>query len=224
MRLSVLLTTYNRTEIALKTIAHVLENLEYEDYFFLIADDGSDEGHLATLCQACGPKFLDALDVQRKGVGVGMNWGLLRSVELGAEHIMILEDDWALVQKFNPAPAMGLLSDDHNDIGMIRYGYLSPGPRGEIITGSGKLWLKLQQYAEFQYTYAGHASIRHIKFHRYYGMFTEGLSPKLNELDFCAKVNAKPAGPRVAWCMDYGDQGPFVHIGAVSLGGIEPAK
>ena len=222
-RVAVLLTTYNRTELALRTIRGILDYFQYPDWFFLMGDDGSEDGHLSRLVDACGEHFLDAYNSGHRGVGHNSNWGLRRAKELGAEIVLLLEDDWELRAPFDAIPHVNLLTN-HSDIGMIRLGYLSYGPRGEIITREGKLWLKFRPYPEYQFTYAGHAHLLHSRFHDTIGYFSEGLAPGANELDFCGKVNRHPDAPAIVWCLDYGTWGPFAHIGSQSLADIEPNK
>lgn len=218
MKLTILLTTYMRTELAVRTVESALKNIVNVETQLLIYDDGSDNDNREVLREKFSP--LDMYNGNRRGVGHGMNWGLARAKELDSEHIMILEDDWELVSPLDPIPAMNLTAKE--DYGMVRYGYLSNGPRGTIIGDEGKLWLKMEPYQQFQYTYAGHPSIKHTSFHNFYGKFTEGLSPKQNELNFCSRVNQKPDGPSILWCLDYGYMGPFHHIGTESIGDIAP--
>lgn len=218
MKLTVLLTTYKRTKLAIQTIQSTINNLRYDNYQIIIYDDGSPEGHVKALRDVCDP--VDVYVGNRKGVGHGMNWGIRRAAELDSNYVLTLEDDWELVKPLNPVPAMKLL--ENPEFGMVRFGYLSAGAKGKLISGQHKLWFKFEPYEKFQYSYAGHPSIKHARFHKEYGMFAEGLSPKQNELNFCSKVNQKPNGPAILWCMDYNYMGPYHHIGTESLGDISP--
>ncbi len=222
-KVSIILTTYKRTDVAIKTVEGIKSFLHYDsDPIWLVSDDGSGPEHKDAIREAIGPDAtLDMFDSNRRGVGVGMNWGLRRSWELGAEYHMILEDDWELTAPFDLSPHMGLLQHEEN-IGMIRMGYLSYGLQGTLLPLQKKLWWIFDQYPNYQYTYSGHASLRHRRFHDHYGMFAEGIAPGLTELDMCAKINKRMKGPRIAWLSAWGNQGPFAHIGSVSLADVEP--
>lgn len=212
----VLLTTYTRTEIALKTIRGVKENFLWPNLGWVITDDSTGGDHLKLLRDEIGGSY--AVEVydnkNRLGVGHNMNWGLRKIWEMGAELTLVLEDDWLCEKPFDPTSAVDLLMNN-TDIGMVRWGYLSAGLNADIISRENHLWLKFNQNGD-QYLYTGHASLRHKRFHQSVGMFTEGLRPGANELDFCAKYNAKGT-PSIAWDLDYGHTGSFVHIGNVSL-------
>ena len=218
----ILLTTFNRTELALITINSVLANLRYENIKILIADDGSDEGHLSQVREACGDYCVDAYNSQRRGVGHGMNWGLKRTRELGGQILLVLEDDWEILKPLSIDTHIRLLLN-HEDIGMIRFGYLSAGLNGTVIARENHLWLRLDANGN-QYRYAGHPHLCHLRLHDEVGFFKEGLAAGANELNFSGRYNALPAPPSIVWDMNYGHQGPFCHIGSESLADIEPEK
>lgn len=218
-KIAIGLTTYNRTGMALKTISAIKENLK-ADFFFLVYDDGSDGNHRSVVREAAQP--LDLYNGERRGVGHGMNWILRRSLELGSDLVMILEDDWELTRPLNLDTHIRLL--ENQDVGMVRFGYLSIGLTGEVIAAEGHLWLSFIRNG-YQYVYAGHPSLRSVnKLHERVGFFSEGLSPKQNELNFCAKYNAAINPPAIVWDMNYGHMGPFAHIGNESIGDISPSE
>lgn len=218
----ILLTTFQRTECAIKTVRAVKQNLLWPNIGFVVTDDTSDGDHLDRIMEEIGGTYaVHRYDnAAHKGVGHNMNYGLRKIWEFGAELTMILEDDWELVNPFDPTPHVRLLMN-HSDIGMIRLGYLSVGLAGELISREDHLWMQLQRNGN-QYVYAGHASLRHLRFHQRVGMFTEGLRPGANELDFGGRYNKIPNPPAIVWDMDYGRIGPFHHIGSESLADVEP--
>ena len=99
-------------------------------------------------------------------------------------------------------------------------GYLSSELVGDTFSAENKLWLRLHQGP--QYAYAGHANLRHRRLHDSVGMFTEGLTPGENELNFCGRYNAAKNPPSIVWDMDYNRWGIFHHIGQVSLADNRP--
>lgn len=212
----ILMTTYTRTEIAIQTIRGIKENFHYPNIGWMITDDATGGEHLSRLRSEIGNTYaVEVYDNEaRRGVGHNMNYGLRRIWEMGADLTLMLEDDWYCHKPFEPYSSVNLLMN-HSDIGMVKWGYLSAGANADIIARENKLWLKFNQNG-YQYIYTGHASLRHKRFHQSVGMFSEGLRPGQNELDFCAKYNSKGT-PSIVWDMDFGHQGPFAHIGSESL-------
>lgn len=212
----IILTTYRRLEIALQTIRAIKTNFQYPNLGFLVCDDGTGGNHISRITNEIGTSYSTYVyDSQRRGVGHGMNWGINKVKELGDTLFLMLEDDWECVKPYDPTPAVRLLVN-HEDIGMVRLGYMSAGLSGEIIARENKLWLQFAK-TNYTYTFSGHASLRHLRLHQNVAMYSEGLSPGTNELDFCAKYNATPHAPAIVWDMEYGHQGPFHHIGDISL-------
>lgn len=215
----ILLTTYKRTEIAIKTIRGIKENFLWGNIGWIVTDDGTGGDHLSTLVNEIGGSYAVAsYDGARKGVGHNMNWGLRKIWEMGAELTLMLEDDWYLDKPFDPTPHVNLLMNNP-DAGMIRFGYLSEGLLADVVSKENRLWLKFRQNG-YQYIYAGHASLRHKRFHQKVDMFSEGLAPGWNELDFCDKYNKTPHAPSIYWDLTYGNIGPFHHIGSESLADV----
>lgn len=215
----VLLTTYQRTDIALQTIRGIKKNLQYANIGWVITDDSTGGDHLQRLKDEIGTTYSMVTYDNEKHLGVGhnMNHGLRKIWEMGADLTLVLEDDWLLEKPFDPTNAVNLLMNNA-DIGMVRWGYLSAGLNADVISRENHLWLKFNAN-NYQYIYAGHASLRHKRLHQSAGMFTEGLRPGANELDFCGKYNSKP-NPAIVWDMDYGHIGPFAHIGSESLADV----
>jgi len=213
----IILTTYKRTEVALKTIRGIKNNLQWSNIGWIVTDDGSPPEHMEAIKKEIGGSYtLHIYDSAGKGVGHGMNWAINKIKELGAKLFIMCEDDWELLQPLDFKPYVRLLME-HESISMIRMGYLSYGISGELFPAVGKLWFKLFNTG-FTYTFSGHASLRHLRFHEQYGMYKEGLVPGLTELSMCGQVNAKPDGPVIVWPIDdFGASGPFVHIGSESL-------
>lgn len=215
----ILLTTYKRTETAIKTIQGVKENFIWPNIGWMISDDGTGGNHVQRLRDEIGGSYaIETYDSARKGVGHGMNYSLRRIWEMGADLVLRLEDDWFLEKSFDPADCVNLLMNNA-DIGMVRLGYLSYGLQADLISREEKLWWAFRNTG-YTYTYAGHAALVHKRFHQVVGMYAEGLRPGDNELDFCGKFNAKPNAPKIVWPAKYGNIGPFVHIGSESLADI----
>lgn len=217
----VILTTYTRTETAIKTIQGVKENLLYPNLGWIITDDGTGGDHSSRLREEIGDSYaVHTYDGERRGVGHNMNWALRKTWELGGELNLILEDDWYCHSPYDLEPAVKLLMN-HSRVGMVRMGYLSAGVEANLVSSEDRLWWAFKP-SEYQYNYAGHASLRHKRLHDVVGMFEEGLRPGANELNFSGRYNQTPNAPLIMWPADYGHVGPFHHIGEVSLADIAP--
>lgn len=218
----ILLTTYKRQEMALKTIEGILDNLTWDNLGWVIVDDGSPKGYVDSLIEKIGePNHLWTYNGNRRGVGHNMNVGLRHIWEVGGELTIMMEDDWYLDTKLDIAPYVKMLLNN-SEHGLVRFGYVSPGLSAELISEEDKLFWKLVKRG-FTYNYVGHPTIRHKRFHDVYGMFDEGLSPGQNELAMCGKVNAKE-GPNLLIPVEAGSWGFFAHIGSESLADTEPNK
>jgi hypothetical protein len=137
---------------------------------------------------------------------------------LHGDYILWMEDDWELGGNFNMRPAVQLLVE-RPEIGMVRFGYISPGLEATLISAVGQLWWRLKRGPQF--TFTGHASLRHRRFCEAYGPYKEGLAPGETELWMCQRfidVN----GPDIALPVEAGAWGYFGHIGGESLKNVTP--
>lgn len=216
----ILLTTYQRTTQAVETVEHLKRHLIYDgEIRWVISDDGSDAKHVETLLDLLPDVYL--YNAQRRGVGHGMNRCLQHIQDEEGKLVLMMEDDWSLDEPFDISPHADLLIN-HQEIGLIRYGYLSPGLNASVISLSNQLWWKVEPQG-YQYRFTGHPSLRHLRFHEQYGFYAEGKTPGETELDMCGKVNAKPDGPWILLPCYYRQQwGMFSHIGSESLAGVQP--
>lgn len=216
----ILLTTYERTACAVRTVEALKKNMLWPNIGWWISDDGSQPEHVQAIIEAIGPTYdIRWYNSMRRGVGVGMNYSLRQIWNLG-DLVLMMEDDWELNQPLDFTPFVSLLTT-HAEIGMIRYGYLSPNLLGYLITAQNELWWRLEPNAE-TYRFVGHPSLRHRRFHEIYGYYDEGLPPGMTELSMCGKVNQRPEGPAIVFPASCGRWGYFGHIGTDSLADIAP--
>lgn len=220
----VMLTTYRRTEMALRTVRAIKQNLIYPNLGWYISDDGTDDpNHINSILEEIGSEYQKhTYNSARKGVGHGMNYVLQNVFEHYGHLVLSMEDDWELNRPVEFVPYVKTLMD-HPEHGMIRFGYLSPNLLGYNISEEGKLFWRLDNNGE-TYRYAGHPHLKHLRFHEFYGYFDEGLTPGMTELSMCGKTNAKPGGPNILYPCDCGQWGFFGHIGADSLADVEPNR
>lgn len=211
-----LIITFKRTELAIRTIKAVKERLIYPNLGWHIADDGSPNGHVSALREVIGSD-VPMTDAKRKGAGRSMNLGM-RECLLRCSYILWLEDDWELIRPLDLRPCVKLLGQQEG-IGMVRLAYLSPGLVGSLIQHSDQLWWCLDKGP--QYTFTGHAALRHAKFCKAYGDYKEGLAPGETELWMCQHFTDTD-GPKIAVPADGGIYGYFAHIGGASLANMKP--
>jgi len=217
----VLLTTYQRTDCALKTIQGIKQNFHYPQLWWWICDDGSPKGHVSALVDEIGPTYnVRVFDANRRGVGYGMN-NSLRSIFDVSDLVLVMEDDWYLSLPLDVSPYVNTLVN-HPETGMIRFGYLSPNILGYTVSMENKLFWRIDSNGE-TYRFTGHPSLRHRRFHTVYGYYDEGLAPGMTELSMCGKVNQRPDGPHILYPCEAGAWGFFGHIGATSLADISPS-
>ena len=219
----VILTTYKRQELAVKTIKGVVDWARYSDgIHWIVCDDGSGDDYMSPLFEAIGGRLAGVVEGNRHGVGYMMNRAIEQVQALGGQLMFFLEDDWELRTEHDFSLDASILLNDHS-VGMVRYGYLSPGLNATLVANSNKLYWKVEPNG-YQYRFTGHPSLRHIRFHQAYGMYAEGLTPGQTELDFCARVNAGRVYDPCIYITAYQPYGIFHHIGAESLGNIEPER
>jgi len=219
----VLLTTYQRTDLALRTIKGIKQYLQWPNLGWVLVDDGSSPEEVGSLLEAMKPaNHIWAYCSAHKGVGHNMNVGLEHIWSIGGSLVFLTEDDWELTEPLDFSPYVNLLLN-HEDIGYVRMGYLSAGVKGELISRDNRLWFDIARNPNYQYNYAGHAGLRHKRLFDAVGTFSEGLSPGRNELDFCSKYNYAQYAPKIVWPGEWGVWGKFGHIGGTSLSSVEPA-
>lgn len=191
-----LLITYERTEIARQTIRGIKQRLKYPNVGFHIADDGSNGNHVSQLMEEIGEGFeVTVSNTGGHSVGKSMNLGIAECLKR-ADIWLHWEDDWVPNWEINLVPCVELLMNN-KEVGMIRLGRLSEGLVGRVIKGGDRLWWLLDKKAD-QWTWVGHACVRHRRFHEAYGAYPEGLTPGRTELVYQAKFNSTD-GPTIAW-------------------------
>lgn len=216
----VILTTYRRTELALRTIIGLKENFKWPNLLWTITDDGSEEKDIQKLIAAIKPQSIfNVFRNQHKGTGHNMNQALQDIWRVGGNLTLIMEDDWVLEKTIDATPyAKALLN--HPEFGMIRFGYISEGLCGTVTKVENYLYWKLENRG-YTYNYVGHPSLRNKAFYEAYGKYPEGLAPGATELGMCGRVNAVE-GPKILLPADSGWYGFFGHIGSVSLADTAP--
>lgn len=219
--LVIILMTYNRLELAKRTVIGLRDNLIYEDgnIHWIICDDSSDnhEDYVASL-QALMPSKAFIVNGERKGVGYMVNRALAFAHNI-TPLTLIMEDDWELRSEFNITPYARIFFSI--PVGYVRFGYLSPGAGGHLYSINGQIYFSFEDKS-FTYNAAGHPHLTHKRYYDYYGYYPEGVSPGETELQRCAQFNAKNDGPAIVYPINIAPNGVFPHIGSESLNTVEP--
>ena len=209
----IILQTFKRTDVALRTIAAARANLQYGgDLIWYVADDGSPEAHVNAVME----HLPDApWHSQRRGYGANANeaW---RKADDYSSLTFWLEDDWELTTPLDLTPYAQALMDE--SIAMIRLGYLNCGIRGAIIFAANHLYLSFdhEPLDSNQLVFTGHPSLRHTRYRDVYGFYPEGLTPGDTELWYAYQYRMGAAtGPGIVWPLNYPVSGLFGHIGTI---------
>lgn len=223
---TIIITTYNRTDLALQTIKGLKQNLVYENLAWHIADDGSDQGHIERLLQEIPDATVT--NAERQGVGVSKNLALKKAFEK-SQIVMLLEDDWWLRDRLDLSTHADLLMSNER-VGIIRYGWLSSDTLTASLVGDksgygNMCYWKIHQNSG-QYCYSGQVSLRHKRWYDVIGYHAEGINAGLEELDMCGRYNNFDNPPEILWPANipcHYNTSMFVDIGSGhSLNSIEP--
>lgn len=214
--ITIILQTYKRTDVALRTIAAAREFLRYPDLRWYVADDGSPAEHMRAVMAALDGVPIAGAHSERRGYGANSNiaWQL---ADMHSALTFWLEDDWELRQPLDLWQYAALLMETR-EIGMVRLGVLNLDIRGRTWAHGGKVYWKLDKEPHLEGTpvFTGHPSLRHRRYLQAYGLYPEGLSPGDTELAYAWQFRTgSPDAPGIVWPADYPSLGLFGHIGTV---------
>lgn len=210
----IILQTYKRTDVALRTIRAARERLSYQgDLVWYIADDGSPAEHLSAVRELLPEAPYHS---ERRGYGGNSN-AAWRMADAVSPLTLWLEDDWELTQPLDLTPFADLLME-RPEIGMLRLGVLNLDIKGRTWGHAGRLYWTLDHIPHHDGTpvFTGHPSLRHVRYRDAYGWYPEGLVPGDTELAYAYQYRIGAIdGPAILWPVDYPAYGLFGHIGAV---------
>ena len=216
-QLCIVLLTYKRTEMAVRTVAGVAANLDYpkELVSFYVADDGSNSAHMDAVFKAIsdGGFRLAGYHNEKLGkgcfCGIGWNQGVRKAHQV-SEYIMLLEDDWVLENPLDIRPYMWMLQEK-TDVGICRLSNLAEGNITRVVTHHGTHYLEYMKSAPM--CYSGNPHIRHLRFSEFYGPFATNLSPGDMEVHMDIKFHQMSGGPKIWRPAGINPWGVFGHIG-----------
>jgi len=217
-RVCIVLLTYLRTEMALRTIKGVYDNLDYPNRVWYIADDGSPSEHIQALLAALehlGEKlytYHNQVFATRPFCGTGWNVALQKAHAV-ADYVLWLEDDWVLGRKFDLRPYVRLMLE-REDVGIVSMRGLSTGLHTEVMGHNGIHYLRiLRKGGQHSMAYSGNPLLRHKRYMEQYGLFPENHSPGDLEIVCDNAYRANINGCDIWRPVDIGGWGDWGHIG-----------
>ena len=218
-QLCIVLITYRRTDMAVRTINGIAEKLDYpkELLSFYVADDGSPQEHMQAIFKAISDSGIKLAgyhnEKMQPGCLCGIGWNAaIRKAHQVSDYIMLLEDDWVLKNTLDIRPYIWALKENER-VGIIRLSNLTTDNVLQVTTHHGTHYLQYLRQARF--CYSGNPHIRHIRFTQYYGFFDTDKSPGDIEVYYDGKFRYMKGGPEIWRPADLPAWGPFSHIGDV---------
>lgn len=212
------LLTYERTNMALRTIQGITDHLNYpkELRAWYIADDGSRPehyGHLIELVSKNG-EMLHGFHNQKSRPGTtfcgeGWNTAVHRGHQF-APILLWLEDDWELQHDLDIRPYVRMLLE-RTDVGLVRLGHMAVNSEVKIVGHNGIHYLEYMRTTA--YAYAGNPLLRHVRFAQHYGIFDTEANPGDVELHYDQKYREMSDGPAIWRPAGLEPWGVFGHIG-----------
>lgn len=215
--ITVVLLTYERTEVAVRTINAATKHLQYPDWNWFVADDGSSEEHVDAIMEALENSKRPVIGIShdRVSYGTGANRGVHAAFSYG-NLVLMLEDDWELTRDLDLWKYAALLME-RSDIGMVRMGYLNAGITGTAVGHQGNLYWALDDHESRTHScfaFAGHPALMHKRFFDSRGYYPEKWQPGETELHMAWQVSER-LEPRIVWPTELGSNGPWGHIGQI---------
>lgn len=202
-----LMTTYKRTEAALRTIDGLLRYLKYPNLHYHICDDGSgetDDGterkHVAVLVNAFGPNCTwHDIETPRGDFNLGgnVNLGIKTAKENRASIYFVTQDDALLETPLDLRPYAEILHN-HQSVGYIRLNYAVTGLAGEIVAYKAESLNRFFPFLRIRrsistnhYVPAFAPALLHYRFIETYGWYPENVHPGLTETGMCNQFHKK---------------------------------
>lgn len=185
-KISIVLVTYKRSEMALRTIASTCKNLVYpkELISWCVADDGSPREDYDAIMGALASRDQKVIyshneRMRSKGQETtfhsGRGWNKAMGIAYqNTNFVLLLEDDWELEKPFDIVPYVKLLQE-REDVGLVSFRILSVGCDVHTVGHGGLHYLQYQRTT--QYAYSGNPQLRHARFVQHYGTFAEDVNP-----------------------------------------------
>lgn len=222
-KLSIVMVSYKRTEMALRTLRSTSQNLIYPKELrgFYLGDDGSNQKDFLKLLECLGENQENVLGYHNERLRkpehkdtffAGLGWNKALGIAYqNSDFVLFLEDDWELEQPFDIVPYVKLLQENER-VGIVSFRILSVGNDVHTVGHGGQVYLKYLRTT--QYSYSGNPHLRHARFVRYYGWFDETVNPGGIELKQDDKYRLDVEdGPEIWRPVTVDPWGAWHHIG-----------
>ncbi len=232
---TVIMATHNRTETAVVTLQSLIDNLEYGNLHWCIADDRSEIGHLETLLTVFQKNGIpsDRITVRmasgsKYGLGYTLNESLKAAFQVG-DVVLTTEDDFHLSRKLDIS---GYVQDMlKENIAGIRLASLSyPENSYKYKDGSKYIWVKASDKHKNRYIFNNQVMLRHRRVYDLIGFYPENCDTNTQEAAGVFAYNKatnygnKKGSPAVLFPVGWpigrvnDENKPFVHIGQSTEG------
>lgn len=222
-KLSILLLTYKRTDLSIRTIESTVKNLLYpkELISWYVCDDGSPKKEFEKVMRCLEENGQNIIGFHNKRIrnegqedtffaGKSYNLGL-GICHQNTDFVLVLENDWELERGLELVPYVKLLQE-REDVGAVSFRILSVGADVHTVGHDGRIYLKYLRTT--QYAFSGNPYIRHARFTKHYGWFAEDRNPGLMELQQDDQYRlAVGDAPEIWRPVDISVWGAFSHIG-----------
>lgn len=224
-KLSILLLTYKRTDLSIRTIESTAKNLQYPNALvsWYVCDDGSPKKEFQMVIDCLNDNHQQILGSHNRRIrnegqedtffaGKSYNLGL-GICHQNSDFVLVLENDWELEDHLGLVPYIRLLQE-REDVGAVSFRILSVGADVHTVGHDGKMYLKYLRTT--QYAFSGNPYIRHARFTYHYGWFAEDRNPGLMELqqDDQYRLAVGDDAPWIWRPVDISVWGGWAHIGS----------
>lgn len=229
--LPILLLTYERTDLSIRTIESTVKNLQYpkELISFYLCDDGSKGLSFNTVMECLkdhGQRVIGSHNRRIRNEGQEDTFFAGKSYNLGlglchqrSKFVLVLENDWELDEPLDLVPHIKLLEngysigEEHNVVGAVTFRILSSGADIRTVGYNGQMYFKYHRNT--QYAFSGNPYIRHERFTKRYGWFAEDRNPGEMELqqDDMYRLATEWDAPQIWRPADISVWGSWKHIG-----------
>lgn len=226
-KVSILLLTYRRLELSLRTIGSTVNNLQYPDELisWYLCDDGSPKEEFERVMESLqdhGQKVIGSHNTRIRAKGQEDTFYAGKSYNLGlgichqnTDFVLVLENDWELDEPLDLVKYVKVLQE-REDVGAVTFRILSAGADVHTVGYNGSIYLKYLRTT--QYAFSGNPYLRHARFTRRYGWFAEDRNPGLMELHIDDMYRLATGNdfesPSIWRPADISVWGAFKHIGS----------
>lgn len=182
----VIIPTYNRRDILLKTISNLMDNINYPyDVRYFVGIDGPYES-IAEPLQQTFPT-VKIIRGPNRGHGANMNVLIQAAAVAGCPVMLSLDDDHWMIKPHDITPHVEKLMNDAT-VGAIRL----MGIAGHHYHARlDEMYWRINWSSPELYITSHRPHLKHIRFHEAFGFYPENLKLGLTEETFCHTAQDK---------------------------------